>query len=328
MTDIEKKLRDLPQIAEKQLGGIEAKAGLKYKILSTLNEKNEKKTFSFPKLSIALGTLSTFCILFVIGFMVYPTFIAPVTPPVEDDIPKILVQHSAAGHNDQTLPQGQERASLLLDIPQGSMSISPVSPTNSSSLWVSGGNNFPLIGEKGKYFRQMTGVSFHNLQAATLGSIEEFVQEPTLSQSQGLISNVVLEDEEVYALKNINNSAMIAAYVNGVLTPFQRISFAGNAIVDGESFQSTLGFSPADVQSITLSGVGTITDSAKAQELVAYLFNKASYLSPSLGSGEKLFHIQLNSGLTLQLYADEDTFSACGSWSVPGFTQLFEEALQ
>ena len=317
MIDVEKKLKDLPQMAESSLKGLEASASLKYKILTSARDNTEKKRFTFPRLSVVLSTVSACLIVLTLSIAAYPTLI---TAPTKDPTPP-LVPHSAAGHNEGG--SGQQRA--LLNIPQGSISITAGEGGPLNSLWAAGGNNFPLIAVNGKYYRQTAGMDVSSLIGNSLGTIEEYTDEPALSPS-AIVSNVVLQGEEIFFFFFMGDG-MIGANINGSFIPFQRVSFAGNAILAGESLQSTLGFSTGDVSAFELSGFGTVSDGAKVQELASLLLNESSYLSASLGSGSQLLHIHLTNGLTLQLYVDDSTFSACGSWSCPDFQQAFTDAM-
>lgn len=322
MIDIEKKLKELPDVANATLGGISADSSLKYKILSAANTQPAKNKRNFSRLSIALTSVSACLVVLALTFTVFPNLFSVKTPdqPPND----VLIQHSAAGHTD--VDTSQTRA--LLTIPQDSMNITAGGMNvNLSSLWAAGGNNFPLVAVDGKYYRQLTGVDVSGNLGESLGTVEVYTDEPALAPQSGFISNVAPQGSSVYAVSGLSTSGLIAADVNGSVLPFQRISFAGTAILAGESLQSTLGFSSSDVNSLQLSDVGTLTDNAKAQELISFLLNNASYSSPSLGRGSQILHIQLKNGVTIQMYADDDVFSACGAWSCPDFTQAFQNAL-
>lgn len=322
MIDLDKRLKELPGIVDSALGGISADSSLKYKILSSTNQATRKNERSFSRFSIALTSISTCLIVLAVSLAAYPNLLSQKTVPVAPPN-NILIEHSAAGHTDGSA-NSQTRA--LLTIPQSSMDISAGANSNVNSFWASGGDNFPLISINGEYYRQINGMDVANLRGESLGAVEEYTEEPALSSSGKVISNIASLGTEVYSVSGLFGG-LVAAEVNGTISPFQRVSFAGNAIYDGENLQSTLGFSSSDVQSVQLSGVGSISDSAKAQELVSLLLNNASYVSPSLGSGSQILQINLKNGAALQMYADDDVYSACGSWSCPDFSQAFANAL-
>ncbi|NLB90866.1 MAG: hypothetical protein GX786_06585 [Clostridiales bacterium] len=319
MIDIDKKLEQLPEIVDRSLGGIEANPSLRYKILSAAAETKteEKKKPFFSRFSVPLTAVSACLVLVVIGFTVFPNLFS--TSVSQPEATNALLGHSAAGQQEPVL---QERT-----LSQGTMSIGAGSFSSADSLWVSAGDTFPLISMNGKFYRQMNQKVLYDAQlSGHIGSVENFTQEPALASTFGNMSNVVEEGEGIFAVSQLGDG-VIAAKVNDSMTLFQRISFAGNAIFSEETLAQTLGFSAEDVLSISLSEVGTISDEAVAQKLVTTLTQNATYASSSLGSGKQVLLFTLRNGITLQMYVDDDVFSACGSWDCPGFSQAFAEAV-
>ena len=163
-----------------------------------------------------------------------------------------------------------------------------------------------------------------SLLGEELGSVTEFNIEPALG-SGGVVSNVVSRGEKVYAVSGMNG-ALAAANVEGSLRVFQRVSYAGTAVIGRETLEDTL-CSAEDVKWIEVSSLGRVSDSAKAQQLMETLLEYADYTGTAM-SGSGSMQIGLKNGLTLQLLTGEDSVSACGSWSCPDFFEEFAEAVQ
>ena len=157
-----------------------------------------------------------------------------------------------------------------------------------------------------------------------LGAVTEFNIEPALS-SGGVVSNAVSCGEPIYAVGE-SSGALVAANVDGVTRLFQRVSYAGTAIIGSETLADTL-CAPQDVQWIAVEGVGRVDDPAQAEALMNTLYDLADYQGTAFSSGTSV-QIGLKNGLVLQLMAGEDTLSACGIWSCPDFFEAFEQAVQ
>ena len=100
----------------------------------------------------------------------------------------------------------------------------------------------------------------------------EFNVEPALGTS-GMVSNVVARGETVYAISGMSG-ALVAAQVDGSTRVFQRVSYAGTAIIGSESLADPL-CAPADVEWMELAGTGRISDVATAQQLMQILVDYA-----------------------------------------------------
>ena len=129
----------------------------------------------------------------------------------------------------------------------------------------------------------------------------------------------------MYAVRGMNGAA-VAASVNGSLRVFQRVSYGASALRDRERLADTLGTSPA--VALELTGVGTVTDPAKAQELMKILTDHAQLERAGTGETAQSLLIGLQNGLTLQMSVRDETLMACGSWSCPEFFEAFEAAVQ
>ena len=174
--DMDAMLRNLPQEADKALGGLEATPFLKARIDRAVNEQNTGKVrYTLPKWAPAMC-----CAALVL-------VIALVFAPMEKQ-PNSLINSGMLG--DPTAPP----VSLLTaDLGDNSVTIS----TNSSkpgyrNLWASVKNgSFPLIGINGKYYRMLTNpaVLDSELLDKTVATISEFTTEPSLSGTDAVLSN-------------------------------------------------------------------------------------------------------------------------------------------
>lgn len=308
-----KRLDQLPEITDKALGGLTAGQNLKLRIQkAAVSPAPARRAVPawVPALSCAL------VLVLALGVSV-PALQKPAAP-------ENLITTQAAGQNTV----GNEIS--LLDLNSGSVDISRSASTpDYRSIWAKGSNgNFPLIGVNGQYYRMMTepGSIAESLLGASLGAVQEFTTEPSLSGTDVILSNQAAAGTQVYAVTGMNG-AFIAAEVNGVSRVFQRVSFNGSATLGRESLADTLQ-AASHITSMTLSGVGTITDPAACESLYTTLTTQASYESSGSVSGKQSLHITLDNGLTLQLAVKNDKLSACGTWSCPDFIDAFQAAVQ
>lgn len=188
------------------------------------------------------------------------------------------------------------------DVPVGSLSMSAGSASSNQTLFAQGqGQSFPLITMDGATYRMLqspTGIS-SSLLGEELGQVTEFNVEPALGTS-GMVSNVVARGETVYAISGMSG-ALVAAQVDGSTRAFQRVSYAGTAIIGSETLADTL-CDPADVEWMELAGTGRISDVATAQQLMQILVDYADYQSTAMsGSGSLLIGLK--------------TGSRCSCWS-------------
>jgi len=300
-----KRLERLGEIANRQLSGLEAKPELLARIRQeAAQRKTVQKTYWKPVLACAMAL-----VLLVGGLMILPK-----EPVVTDSL---ITSHSAGVQNTEVPAIG--------DLPPGSLNMTAGVSSRSDSLFAPAtGSTFPLIIVDGATYRLLTspnGIS-SGLLGDELGTVSEFNMEPALG-SGDIISNVVGQGETVCAVRHMNGG-MVAAPVDGNMRVFQRISYAGKATLGNETLADTL-CSADDVSWIFISGLGTVSG-GDAVELMSILFDCAEYQSTGM-SGNTSMQIGLNNGLVLQLTADNDCVSACGTWSCPEFFEGFHEAV-
>ncbi len=292
---------------------LEPSPALKYKIKATINDKQSSSVRLrrlAPALSLALVVIA--------GAVALPRLIGrPGTPaPVIDTV--------AAG--GVSLSGGTQSA--LLDVAQGSITIRKSSNPSYRSIWAqASGASFPVIGVNGRYYRMLTNPTSlgSDLLGGSLGNVTNFTSEPALAGTQGIVSNIVNQDEAVYSVSGMNNAA-VAAKVNGVYRLFQRVSFGDRALIGGESLSDTLRAS--NVVALELSGVGTVNDPDTAKRLYGILTDNAEYQRAGGNETGQSLLIQLSNGLVLQMAVNGERVIACGTWACPEFFEAFTEALQ
>ena len=307
-----KRLEQLPEIADKALGGLTAGQHLKLRIeKAAVNPAPQpRRTPAWvPALSCAL----VLAIALGVGI-----------PALQPQVDNSLISTQAAGQNGI----GNERG--LLDLENNDVNIrqSGEAPRY-HSIWASGDNgNFPLIGIEGKYYRMLTSPKSVSRSAlgSSLGTVAEFTTEPSLSGTDVLLSNKVSQGSEVYAVSGMGGT-LVAAEVDGSYRVFQRVSFNGSALRGSEDLADTLQLG-GHIISMALSDVGTVTNKDVCESLFATLIDCASYESSGNVSGKQSLHIELDNGLTVQLTIKNDKLSACGTWSCPEFFEEFEDAIQ
>ena len=305
-----KRLENLPEIAQRQLGGLEATPTLLGKIkLEAAEKQSPVKSAQVLRPVLAVCCALVLCVGAVTALRTGKDAVIP------QPSPNMLTNRSAGSESVPT-----EAPRVIGDVPAGSITMSAGIRRSSGTLFAEFGSaSFPLITLNGATYRLLVSPSAisSSLLGEELGSVTEFNIEPALG-SGGVVSNVVSRGEKVYAVSGMNG-ALVAANVNGALRVFQRVSYAGTAVIGQETLRDTL-CDPSEVEWIAVDGLGR-AEGETAQELMNTLLELADYQSTAqTGSGS--MQIGLKNGIVLQLMTGEDTVSACGTWSCPDF---FEE---
>src|SRR5699024_2429102 len=102
-------------------------------------------------------------------------------------------------------------------------------------------------------------------------------------------------------------------------------SFAGSALLGGESLEDTL---PRGASALQLSGVGTVDDPAEVSRLMETLYSTAVYTGGAGRETGQALLVQYASGAVFQLAVSGDSFSAVGTWSAPEFFAELKAAAQ
>lgn len=307
-----KRLENLPDIASRQLGGLEAGPTLLAKI------KLEAAEYKAPR-RLALKPVLAVCAALVlcVGAALTALPHGPVLPVHEQPAENVLDSHSAGS-------QATAEPRAVADVSKGSITMSAgKTRAASGSLYEQGtGSSFPLISLNGATYRMLQSPDSvsDSLLGKQLGAVSEFNVEPALS-SGGVVSNTVACGEPVYAVDGMGG-ALVAAHVEGAMRVFQRVSYAGCAVIGSETLRDTL-CAPEAVAWIEIEGLGR-ADGDRAQSLMDTLLTCADYQSTA-ASGSASMQIGLQNGLTLQLSAGEDSVSACGTWSCPEFFEEFAQ---
>lgn len=310
------RLEQLPKIADHQLGGLEAGQTLLCKIRIEAAEKKQK-----PKAAAVLRPVLAVCAALILCVGA----VAALNPAEETPLPladaPMLASYSAGEAAVEAAPAVQA------EVPKGSITMSAGMRRAAGSLFVSPANpsaSFPLVTLSGATYRMLAAPDALDaaLMGDAIGRVNEFNLEPALGSS-GVISNVIACGEDVYAVQDLHG--LVAANVDGAMRVFQRVSYAGAAILGTETLGDTL-CDAQDVAWIELEGAGR-AEGENAQRLMETLLSYADYENTAF-SGSQSMQIGLENGLVLQLMTGEDCVSACGTWSCPDFFEAFAEAVQ
>lgn len=304
------KLERLPEIAGRQLGGLEAGPALMAKIKLKAAEEKQPRKRSWR----SVAALATAFVALAAGAVTWQ--LLPQGQEAKNGAP-LIQSRSAGGFATQ--------APLTGDLPGGAINMTASRRQTEQTLFASTeGSAFPMVIVNGAAYRMLSypDAISDGLLGDSLGKVNEYNVEPALG-SGGIVSNAVSQGETVYAVNGFTG-ALAAANVNGSTRVFQRVSYAGAATIGGEGLEDTL-CSASQVGWISLDGAGTVRDE-DARALMQILLDGADYESTGTGGGASL-QIGLTNGLILQLTAGEDTVSACGTWSCPDFFEALHEAL-
>ncbi len=306
-----KRLDTLPQIAQRQLAGLEASAVILAKAKLQSAEKNTPKS-----MARRLRPVMAFCAALIVCVGAV-TALWPETS-VTGDVQRSMIDSHSAGM--RSVPT--QKPSTLADVPSGVISMSAGARRSEETLFANlGSAAFPLITLDGATYRLLVypdGID-ESMLGEELGTVSEFNVEPALGRG-GVVSNAAALGEVVYAVDGMKGK-LVCARVDGALRVFQRVGYAGSALLGEETLADTL-CAPEDVLWIEVGGMGYVDDPAMVMSLMETLLTYADYQGTSL-SGTGSMQIGLKNGLTLQLLVGEDTVSACGTWSCPDFFESF-----
>ena len=311
MKKVEDRLRELPEIAENM--GVDASAQLKYRIRNAARDRMNGRRMAMKILGPAVALALVLCI-----------GLGAVVPSLQmGKEPKVDPLTAQAAGDGSTY--AMER-SALLDVPQGSISISASGVPDYRSIWAGSGANFPLVAVNGQYFRMLTtpATLSGSLKGEELGKVSVYTAEPALVEGGTVVSNTVAEGESIYAVKGMNG--VVCANVEGNLRVFQRIGYGDSAVMGAEKLGDTLPNSGAIA--LELSGVGSIHDSGKAQELMDMLLSNAVYQRAASGETGSSLLVFYQNGITVQLAVSDEKVIGCGTWACPDFFDAFEAAAQ
>ncbi len=304
------KLERLDEVAREMLGGLSAGPGLLKQAMARADGQPSAPPARTP-LHRALA--------FALSALLVAGLSALALPALrKNEVPTLPTLQ--AGKPDEGIRE------TARDLPRGSIVLSPGGPQPSGGVWAPAqGANFPLIRTDGRFYRMLTSPQDAAALAGTaLGSVETFTGEPSLDAGRVTLSNAAKQGARVNAVPGLGTAA-VTAEVDGTVRLFQRVSYAGSALLPGETLRDTL---PEGAVALQLSGAGTVTDPAAVSRLMGLLYEKAVYQgSHSLTGGQALL-IQYPDGAVLQMAVKGDSLSACGTWSCPEFFSAFPEAAE
>lgn len=305
-----KKLENLSEIANSALGGLNATPGMKYQILQKAQQRKQRMKrlrMIVPAAATCAAALALVVVLQT-GSMQKP----------ETPIVAMKAGRSAPSAVETTVAEDA--------VPM--MAILSAGEEADGSIWVESGETFPLIGMGGRYYRMLEETAAADrAELQPLGSVQEYTLEPALASGDVTVSNTVRMGESVYTLPGMEN-VMVFATTDGQLRAFQRISFAGSALLGSEQIANTLP-APEKVTALNVPGRGEITDPAVCRQLMQLLCDSAVYENAGTLSGSvSPVILSLENGQKLQLLLRDDRVCACGVWSCPEFTELLEAHLK
>lgn len=307
-----KRLEQLPEIAEKTLGGLTAGQNLKLRIEKAAANPVPQRRYTPAWVPALCCCALALALALGIGL-----------PALNRQTNGQLIVSQPAG----APTAGTERS--LLDLDNNVTIRQSSTAPGYRSIWATAdGGSFPLVGIEGKYYRLLTSPAAvsSSLFGESLGVVAEFTTEPSLSGTDVILSNTVAQNSTVYAISGMGGT-LVAAQVDGEYRLFQRVSFNGSALRGSECLADTLQIG-GHIASMALSDVGTITDAAACEALFSTLTSTASYESSGSLSAKQSLLITLDNGLTLQLSVKNDKLSACGTWSCPEFFEAFADTVQ
>lgn len=319
------RLEQLPDIANEMLGGLHAGNALKERVYIAAKEQTTRRAW-WMRPAIRIGVPAMACALVL---AVGAARLLGGTNGIRTGLPAQV----NTGKMGASLPDGVGESYLVgnADLPAGSIQLSNADAPKYKSILASGeGGNFPLVGVSGRAYRMVSTPK--SLKESRLGeqvgTVGLNTSEPSMASGSdwsAALSNAADEGAAVYAISGVSQKTAVATEVDGQMRVFQRVSYAGYG-VGGDSLESTLDVR-GKVSSLTLSGVGKIEDSGKANDLVAVLLDNATSYSDDFSSSKQSLLIALDNGLTLQMNVSGEVLYGCGGWSCPEFFEAFQEAL-
>ena len=318
MSDIQERLSHMAE--DPMVKDLTADESMRRRILLKAAEKPEKKSgirFAPILASAAAVALIVFSLIHFSG---------PGTPPVtmvssdaDTVVEEALLTSQSAGSGTAAKRPAEAEVQASTEIRNGTVQMGNTSP-GGAGIWDTSAGNAALLGVNGRFYRLLSdpAVFQDSLKGSLLGAVNAFVQEPALS-SGNILSNIAPEGTNVYSVRGADN-AMVCADINGSLRAFQRVSYAGNAIMGRESLGDCL--PSASVVSMEWKGVGYV-DGQEARTLYALLLQDAIYQNGSFSDSGDYLVITYSGGLKVQLALRDEKCSACGTWACPAFLEAF-----
>lgn len=298
------------QVADEALGGLKAGPAIlnRAKMQVAAGQQPKRRHSLRQVMALAMSLV----LLVSLGALVIPQFNKPAIPVVD------------------TLRSGGDEATVFrttADIPRGSLVLSTEEKPAYKGIWERGaGANFPLLRVDGRFYRMLSHPQdVSALTGASLGQVAVFTDEPDLDTGTALLSNVAAMNAGVYSVSGMPAAAAVAAEVNGRLRLFQRVAYAGSALLGSESIRDLI---PQGAVTLQLSDVGTVTEPGAVSRLMDILLSQSSYQGSGSRSGKQALLIQYDNGIVLQLAVSGDSLMGSGTWANPAFFEAFSGAVQ
>lgn len=297
----------LPEIAGEMLSGLRADASLRHRVLVRAERRahavapHTAPTRVMRRLTPAMGMALAIVLMFGIGLY----FGANPALPIEN-LDNGFNTYAAGSTASGGVPQYR-------------------------ALFAGEGANPPLIGIHGRYYRMLASPVpvASALVSSAIAQVDTFTEEPSLSTTIGVYSNVVQTGAQVYALGDLSTKTAVVAEVDGSLRLFQRVGYAANALRGEETFEETLDVLDK-VAVLELSGVGVVSDENAVGELVYMLLSDEFAMQHEpldLDACTQALTVYLKNGLSLQLGVSGDVLVGCGAWVCPDFFSAFEASV-
>ncbi|MEG0767090.1 MAG: hypothetical protein RR482_05180 [Clostridia bacterium] len=314
-------LETLPQTAGEMLGGLHVTSALRHRILVGAARKRPRQQAvrqAARRFSPAMGMAMVLVVMLCVGAL-YANRETGISAP------GLVVGNSSTPGTSGALG-GQAAGDMI----SGSLKLGDNSVPQYRSLFTVTDNGAQaLIAINGRYY-QMLSSPFaleEKLKGSQFGDIQQRITEFSTTGQVGVFSNVANAGDPIYSVDGFSTRTMVAAPVNGHIRLFQRVAYAGNALLGNENFAETLSIQ-GEVAVLELSGIGIISDPVKANGLMEMLLEEAVWNGDAVPTGDQMLTIYLKNNLSLQLNVSEDVVSACGAWACPDFFDAFKAELK
>lgn len=308
MVDLEK----LPAISESVLHGLQADDSLKQKILYKAANSDIKKTRSYFRYIPAVCCAVT---LILVSFI----FLKTINSSVNPEPPTIST--IASGSPRVITPVSLHTVTDIGEKAFNTENVYIAASDVSSGIWSRSHNGyFPLVLINDKAYRLISD-EYSVIGSADLdglvGSVRVCSAEPGIEKADGILSNILESDTNIYNIKGTNQS-LIAAAFNQKIMVFQRAGFNGKSIINNEQFKDTV-VPPDAVNSLDIPGYGLFSDEETVKRLYNILYEHAVFENSGSVTGNEYLIIGLKNGLSEQLAVKGNKLYACGTWSCPEF---------
>lgn len=197
-----------------------------------------------------------------------------------------------------------------------------------SSVWSPASKStFPVIGVNGRYYRELAKPATlpGSVGVKQIGTVTKYADEPFISDNSPVVSNTVPVGTNVYEVSGMGGT-FIAADTESGRRVYQRASVNNSGTLNGETLADTAQIA-GHIKKVSLSNVGSIEDSSKANEFFRGIASDAIFEGNGELTGSQAMIFTLDNGLSLQFVVKGNKIHACGTWSVPELQERFKAAM-